>query len=111
MALESLLEVGKALDLQTLKDKKPSLVDVLRELQGLKLTLATGGTSVTVTGITTSDTLLSVLCFVGAAAATPDVTTVTDVTANASISAANTVAISSGATANDKVLVIWYDKA
>lgn len=110
MALYSLEKIAAALDLQTLRDKSPNLVDVLTELRGLRFTLATGGASVAVNGIATEDTLVAVLCFVGAAAATPDVTTVNDITANASISAANTVAISSGATANDKVLVIWYDK-
>lgn len=110
MALYSLGTIAAALDLQTLKDKSPNLVDVLTEIRGLKFSLTTGGTSVTVNGITTEDTLLAVLCFVGAAAATPDVTTVNDITANASIAGDNTVSISSGATANDKVLAIWYDK-
>lgn len=61
--MKSLEEIQKALDLQTLQDKTPNLVQVLTELQGGKFNVvsgAAGETDIAVTGIATSDTLKAV---------------------------------------------------
>lgn len=110
MALESLDNVRDTLDLQELKQRSPNLHSVLKELQGLKFSVATGAaaaTNIAITGITTSDTLVSVLQFVGAGT---DITDVADRTSEASITSDGNIQLSSTDTTGGKLLVVWYDK-
>ena len=89
-----------------------SLRSILTEIQGLKFTLTAGAAAdadITVTGITTSDTLASVIGF------DPDNGTpadqVIDVTSEASITDDNDIQCDTTDTTGYDLLVIWYDKA
>lgn len=86
---------------------------ILVELQGLRISVATGAapaTDIAVAGITPQDTIVAVLRFVGAASATPNVTTVEDVTGEASILSPGSVRLSATDTSQDKLVVVWLDK-
>lgn len=109
MTLRSLSIIQKALDLQSQLNEADSLYNILKELQGLKVSVVAGttaNTDITVSGISTSDTILAVLELVGAGV---DVTDIQDETGNASITAANTIQISTD-TSGSKLIVLWYDK-
>lgn len=97
-------------------DHPDSNVDDLREalqdLQGLKMTIISGGSAGdhTVTGIDTEDHLIAVLHLVG------DGTQLTgannDLTSEFSISAANTINNASGTdTSNGVLIVSYFDKS
>lgn len=119
-----LLSVGivAAMTLETLNQDQiernpeiadPSLFEILRELQGLKFTVVQGAavdTNIAVTDIETEDTLVAVLRVVGARAATPDVTDVTNVTSEASITSSGNMQLTTTATSDDALVVIWFDK-
>jgi len=109
VTLRSLSIIQKALDLQSQLNEADSLYNILKELQGLKVSVVAGttaNTDITVSGISTSDTILAVLELVGAGV---DVTDIQDETGNASITAANTIQISTD-TSGSKLIVLWYDK-
>jgi len=77
----------------------------------LKVNVVAGGSAgnFTVTGIKTTDALISVLRLVAAATT---MTNVTDLTSEFSITATNTINNTSGtATTADKLLVIWVAKS
>lgn len=77
----------------------------------IKVTLVAGGAAgnFTVTGIATGDALISVLLWAGAGTA---VTDVTDLTAQFTITAANTINNTGGTASTDgKLLIVWQDRA
>lgn len=107
--MKSLEEIQKALDLQTLQDKTPNLVQVLTELQGLKVSVVAGAvadTDIAVTGISTSDTIKAVIGIDTDAAAAAD--TVKDFTANVAVTAAGKVQADADLSAY-RLIVVWYD--
>lgn len=84
------------------------------ELQRLKCTVVAGAnanTDITVTGITTSDTLLAVHRHVDPAASTT--AAVVDHTSVASITAAGKIQCTNATNTNagDRLVVWWYDKS
>ncbi|MDD5092789.1 MAG: hypothetical protein PHV74_00185 [Dehalococcoidia bacterium] len=105
--------------LQTIKAKfgwggsriDKDLKAILIELQGLKVNVAAGttaNTNIPISGITTEDTLKSVL------QVEPDngtsATMLTDRTAEASITSNGNIRLSTTNTTGKQLLVIWYDK-
>lgn len=92
---------------QTTADKL-LYVDVPTIRPDLRVTLVAGGAAgnITVSGIAVGDEIISVLLFETAAA----IATVSDLTAEFSITAANTINNTGGtATSNDQLMVIWND--
>ena len=84
--------------------------NILQELQGLRISVATGAaanTNIAVAGIATDDTLLSVVQFTrGAVTAI----TMSDVTSTASITSAGNIQLSAASTGH-KLIVVWFDKS
>lgn len=98
---------AKQRNLDILAGQDGDLVDLITELRGLTVTVATGAganTNIAVTGITTSDTLLSVI---EVPAAT---TTLVDRTSTSSITSAGNIQCTQS-TSGNQVLVIWYNKS
>jgi len=87
------------------------LRNILKELQGLKITRVAGAaadTNIAVTGIATTDTLLSVLVIDTAAAAGSGIT---DLTSETAITSAGNIQHDTTSSSGKDVLVFWYDKA
>jgi|GEM_PF-6886331 len=108
MTVVSVSEMHKHFGLMDQQGGNTGLVDVLKELQGLKATVVAGAAAgnVTVTGIAADDTLIAVLHLdMGGNAET-------DLTSEFSITAANTINNTGGtATTNDTLLVLYFDKS
>lgn len=98
---------------------KRTVYEALLELQGVKRALvagknASGGAqNLTVTGVTTSDTIIEVFRLHGNAKATPDLTQISkETTANFTITATDTVRQNNGTDcSNDSFLIFWADKS
>jgi len=87
------------------------LRNILVELQGLKVTVVAGAaanTNIPITGITTKDTLVAVLQVEPDNGTTG--TMLTDRTGEASITSAGNIRLSTTATTDKQLLVIWFDK-
>lgn len=88
------------------------LLPVLTELQGLKVTVVAGAAAVTdiaLAGALTTDSLLSVLRLDRSASAAT--INLIDVTAEAAITSAGHLQLSTTDTTGDTLIVLWYDKA
>lgn len=112
MALESLDNLKNALDIQEIKDKKGSLYDLIKELQGLKITVVAGAaadTNIAISGIKTEDTLLAVLEIQPPTAASGD-TIKGDRTSEASITSDGNIQLTTTDTTGNQLLVVWWDK-
>lgn len=111
MALISLSELlGSETNLDILAGKTGSLYNVLRELQGLSVTVVNGAganTNMAVTGIVTTDTLLAVLEFTISAG---NLTGINDRTSTSSITSAGNIQCTQS-TSGSRVVVLWYNKA
>jgi hypothetical protein len=89
-----------------------SLFEILRELQGLKFQVVTGGlanVNITTTGIKAADTLAAVIAIDG-----DNVTlasTVLNLTAEATIQADDAIRLSITNTQTYRLIVIWFGKA
>jgi len=110
MALENAQNAVDKLEGQT-QDAKNSIANVIKELQGLKVSLvdgATADTNIAVSGITTEDTLVSVIGFDPDNATAAD--QVKDFTGNTSITSNGNIQTSVDTSGYD-LLVIWFDKS
>lgn len=107
MALKDLTNLGRyGAKLDHPDSNVDDLRDILAQVRGLKLTVIAGGSAGdhTVTGIATADHLISVIHLdLGSNAET-------DMTADFSITAANTINNTGGTdTTNDTLLVMYFD--
>ena len=85
----------------------PGLKDVVKQLRGIKQTVIDGGSAGnhTLTGIATEDHLISVVHLEGSGSA---ITGAADLTAEFSITAANTINNTSGTDSTNGVLIVLY---
>ena len=106
MSVKSLTQLGLQFGYDDPSPHANGLKDVLQQLQGLKVTVVAGGAAgnITVTGIATTDHLVSVVHLdLGANAET-------DLTSEFTISAANTINNAGGtSSANDTLLITYFD--
>lgn len=113
MPLESLVEATRIANRQdTLSGIGDGIIDILRELQGLKFAVVTGATAATniaVSGITTADTLVAVIGIDGDNATLS--LTVVPYTTEASITSNGNIQLSLSNTSTYRLVVIWFDKA
>lgn len=111
MALISLSELlGSETNLDILAGKTGSLYNVIKELQGLSVTVVNGAnanTNMAVSGIVTTDTLLAVLEFTISGG---NLTGINDRTSTSSITSAGNIQCTQS-TATSRVVVLWYNKA
>lgn len=113
MALKSVSDAIDKLEVQE-EDTKQAIKDVLTEVQGIQLDVVEGvdgsGTAATqtLTGITTDDTLVSVIGIDGDAAALAD--SVVDRTSDVSISDADEITVDGSDTSAEMLVVVWFDK-
>jgi hypothetical protein len=80
---------------------------------GFMVTLVAGtasATNITVTGITTSDKIMAVLRLNRDAATVGNID-MDDLTGESSITAANTIQLSTTDTTGDKLICFWYDRS
>jgi len=114
MTCESLTELGLQFGLDNAKSGEVDLRSVLAELQQIKLTVvsgaAIGGVSMTVSGIATTDTIISAWEVIhGNPGATG--TSHIDRTKSMNITAASTVTCNEGAIgAVSYFYILWFDK-
>ncbi len=111
MALESLTVLASGFGFESPQSGVPSLKSVLTELQGIKISVASGqcngGVAMTVSGIATTDTIIAAWEL---PTASPTSTTLLDRTASTKISAANAVTCNEGLDKASLFLVIWFNK-
>lgn len=113
MALNSLAElIAKERNLETLASGKGTggLLGLIAELQGLKITSVAGAgtaTNIAVAGIATEDTLVAVIHF-QTTTYTPG--TILNLVAEAAITSAGNIQLSSTSTSGGRLLVVWFDK-
>ena len=89
----------------------PTLLDLIKEMRALKVSVVTGAAAVTniaVTGIATEDTILAVVGVDGDNATLA--LTVIDVTGEASITSAGNIQCATTNTSTNRLIVFWYDK-
>lgn len=105
MTIKADVHVPHGSSLGTIQDDKVLKRHVGEQL--LKMAVVAGGSAgdFTVTGIAVGDTLVGVLLFAGAGT---DVTNVTDLTSEYSISAANTINNDGGTASTSGKLVVFY---
>lgn len=111
MALRDLTELKRLsgnLEVMPTTTGTGSIADILKELQGLTITVADGAAAdadIVVPGIAMEDTLKSVLVvdFAGSA--------LTDLTAEAAITAADAIQCADTSSASKRVIVIWFNKS
>ena len=110
MALVTLSDLTKYEgNLDILKDKEGSLVNLITELQGLSVNVVTGAassTSIAVTGIVTTDTLLSVLEFTISGG---NLTGINDRTSASTIDSAGNIKVAAN-TSSNRLIVLWRNK-
>jgi hypothetical protein len=111
MTVESLTELGLQFGLDNAKSGEVDLRSVLTELQNIKLTIVSGqcngSVAMTVSGIATTDTILSAW---EAPTAIASATNLIDRTAATSISAASTVICTDGMSSTSLFFVLWFNK-
>ncbi len=113
MALTSLTDLQTyERNLELLAGDRNGLYDLIKELQGLRVSVVAGAdddVNIAVTGIATEDTLLSVL------QVEPDNgsggTMLTDRTGESSITSAGNIQLTTTDTTGKQLLVIWYNKS
>jgi len=109
MTLEALTDLDVSFGWDGNQSGVADLKSVIQELQGLHLTVvsgATGGVAMTVSGIATTDTVLSAWEVRHDGGADP-----TDRTASTYVSAANSVKCNESINANANFMVLWMDKS
>lgn len=110
MSLHSLAALqAKQRNLDLLVAQSGNLYDLFKELQGFTVSVGVGAgvsTNIAVTGITTTDTLISVLELTVAAG---DIQTVVDRTATSSITSAGNIRCTDDTTGS-QILVFWFNK-
>lgn len=113
MALHNIVGSGDAKDLRRFRGRVGATIEeVLGELQRLKVAITAGAAAdadITVTGIRATDTIRSVIAIDGDNATPAD--SVIDVTSEVSITANDTIRLSTTSTAAYRLMVTWYDKA
>lgn len=111
MALVTLTDLtANEINLELLKSKEGSLLNLITELQGLSVNVVTGvasSTSIAVSGMATTDTLLSVLEFTISGG---NVTGINDRTGVTTIHSAGNIRVAANTTDN-RLVVVWYNKS
>ena len=111
MTLEALSDLDVAFGWDGSQSGVADLKSVLQEIQGLQITVAsgvgTGGVGMTVSGITTSDTILAAWELPTGA---PTATTLVNRTASTYVSAADTVKCNEALDTASLFMVVWMDK-
>jgi len=112
MALVATTKLKNALDLQQMKAGGTGVFELIREIQGLKVNVLAGAavdTNIAVTGIATTDTILTCL------QVEPDdgtaSTMLTDRTAETTVTSAGNIQLGTTDTTGKQLLFVWYDKA
>lgn len=110
MALVTLTDLtAKENNLDILKGNTGSLLNLITELQGLSVDVVTGAassTSIAVSGMVTTDTLLSVLEFTISGG---NVTGLNDRTGVTTIHSAGNIRVAANTT-DSRIVVLWHDK-
>lgn len=111
MALISLSELlGSETNLDILAGKTGSIHNLIKELQGLSVTVVNGAnanTNIAVSGIVTTDTLLAVLEFTISGG---NLNGINNKTSTSSITSAGNIQCTDS-TATSRLIVLWYNKA
>ncbi len=112
MTVEALTDLDVAFGWDTNQSSVADLKSVIQELQGIQLTVCSGqtngGIAMTVSGITTSDTILAAWELPTGA---PTSATLINRTASTYVSAANAVKCNEGLNSASLFAVLWFDKS
>jgi hypothetical protein len=111
MTLEALTDLDVAFGWDTTQSGVADLKSVVMEARGLQLTVVSGqcngGVAMTVSGITTSDTIIAAWEL---PTGSPTGSTIVNRTASTQVTAASTVTCNEGLSSTSLFFVLWFDK-